>query len=497
MFLQAILNVRGLDMDLYSPEFFKGEDGGKDPINPFEYFKEGKIYGYGQLWDSFRKDYTEQGCIDLTAYLEEVQGDLVLDPTYGIRASLDPVAAIINSLTEVPEADLKRFLITKPPVPPRKWFVKPGELEVHHALMGWWLGYYNNNVPKFYSETSSSKDLEITVEESGDVSFYPLNAEANPAHTLFFLNGIACMPTINGLGVRIPDGASYFKNHKDRDRSWVGIDFKPVGGATFYRLNTLNGSLKEFMLPCDFGSDSVSSPPKMRPGSFDAKKHSVLLVLDGRLMLPDEYTLATTDTFVDVTAVDGTVSKVRYTESRISINTLKAWKPVYNLDQKVCKNEFVYGMRDVISDDVDIWNSPNSFIIVVNTPHLQIIKHEPTFSSHRPRKWHHGSPAMSQIMKNQYDVYARGLMFDLSTKSATEYMREVHTQTFYAGSGQELNSWSASTTTIRPQMPIVILSQNSDNLMSARGTVFDLNKRYDNDTVVWPRFVILDFIFRG
>jgi len=149
---------------------------------------------------------------------------------------------------------------------------------------------------------------------------------------------------------------------------------------------------------------------------------------------------------------------------------------------------------NVHESKLNLKNDDNSFLIIINKPNLQVVRHL-CYESTRPlSRMPRGVDSFSGTMKNDFDQQARGLLFDESTRSVMDYSREVQTMTFYA---DKIRKWGISNITTPYQSLIAITDESSHNLMSARGFVLSNVHSDKFDHVIWPRLSILDFIFRG
>ena len=149
---------------------------------------------------------------------------------------------------------------------------------------------------------------------------------------------------------------------------------------------------------------------------------------------------------------------------------------------------------EVKEQKLDLKNDDNSFLIIINNPGLQIVKHK-CFEGPRPftkQRW--GSDSHAGLMRIDFDRQARGLIFDSVTRSVIDYTRETQTLTFYA---DKCRKWGIANCYINWPTPIAVMDESSHNLMSARGFTLDDANTFKYDHVVWPNLSILDFIFRG
>ena len=209
---------------------------------------------------------------------------------------------------------------------------------------------------------------------------------------------------------------------------------------------------------------------------MDLTAQSVLFFVDGRFIFPEEYKI-----------VDGRI-----------VYDLSKWKALYTLDKKFASAQFVENTRIVEADTTrDLRTLPNSFICVINTPNLQVYQHEAIHGVNVEKVWNGGVPSRFNRFQNDFPSCARGLMFDLATKSVTDYSREIETATCYAAELGDLVKKSVSKTYVNLSKPLVLFANQRDNLMSARGCAYDDLRIGSTDTIIWPKYVILDFVFRG
>ena len=142
----------------------------------------------------------------------------------------------------------------------------------------------------------------------------------------------------------------------------------------------------------------------------------------------------------------------------------------------------------------DIKNDDNSFLIIINNPGLQIVKHH-CFEGPKPftkMKW--GSDSHAGLMRVDFDRQSRGLLFDEVTRSIIDYTRETQSMTFYV---DKCRKWGIANCYIHWPTPIAVMDESSHNLMSARGFTLDDANTFKYDHIVWPNLSMLDFIFRG
>lgn len=532
MKFDRVLHVRGSRMDFYSFEYFVKLAERID-------LSDGKFYGYG-------KDYSK--------YQKTVTYDTTGEPT-------DPVVVDLSEyMFKFPDiwtsgyaADTDVTVIDKPLVPPCNVVTDTGVMTYDTSYMDYWLGYYNGCTPniiapandpdavisestvdyvnfrgtikiieptggysndtpisKFTSDgtayyrfdtNNASRYTELTFgtmslylnkvdpEQTGvtgeyavksDVQVYVISGTAgaiffefkrgivNVENTLPIINGFCCFPYAFQGKLKATGSLDYLVAPTDRDRGMILVDFTQVGGCSFKPLDTASteGTLKEFILP--------SSITK----NYDETKQSMLFVIDGRLLKPSQYTKLDNHVLVnqDLTLLTS------------------------ELDRKLCAGEHVTSNSRIVTCDGsrDKLRQTNSFVIIVNKPNLQVVEHQPWFLS-QESTLEHGVNSYSALDNNQFPSAARGLLFDNTTRSVHHYIREEHTSTFYAeDEQQEETKYKTSTVRVRSERPLVILAGSLDNLMSAKAMMFDIpNKFAHDDQVMWPRWTILDLIFRG
>ena len=338
-------------------------------------------------------------------------------------------------------------------------------------LMGYWLGYYDA-YPKMISVDDESKVIasyghwtEPNME--GDFEYRHSLPDAvfdfkkeivNRKTTLPICNGICCYPRIVDEKIYANQGQRLSYNKQDRNRRWVLVDFEPVGGCIFHQLKDLHGNLTELILP-----------------DYDHTKQSLLLVVKGRLFTPDEFEVLNNKRLLfDIT---------KYTVAN-------------EIDTMICRGDFVNNTVVIQKKktEYDLRDDENSFLIVINKPNLQVVRHKCFGGSWPITKMPWGSDSHAGSVKCDFDQPARGLLFDESTRSVLDYTREIQTMTFYA---DKMRRWGISSTTSNWQSLLAISDESSDNLMSARGFIVDDVHTDLYDHVIWPRLSILDFVFRG
>ena len=148
---------------------------------------------------------------------------------------------------------------------------------------------------------------------------------------------------------------------------------------------------------------------------------------------------------------------------------------------------------EVHESDLDLKNDDNSFLVIINRPGLEIIRHR-CFEGPWPitkMKW--GTDAKTGTMKVDFDKQVRGLLFDEQSKSVIDYTRETQTLTFYA---DKFRKWGIANVSANWSSLLAICDESSHNSIVSRGFVLDRCRIDKYDHVVWPKLSVLDFIFR-
>ena len=448
MYIDRILHVRssGSMMDFYASSYFSAEH-----VDLRLFAESRQLYAY-------------------CTYTETKPGSVpkkkrkVIDLTQFIKDNPDWDWTTLEVSEDYP-------CVENPLVPPSLIRINRTEQKRDPGWMNYFLGFYNGKTPKYLSPHQNTKcvDIEtnIKVDSSGTkslgvrFSFVPARHPVEPATTLPIVNGFACWPVHDVRTVTAVEGTQYFGDRVDRDRQCVLVDFGPVGGCTFFKCSECGGSLKEFFLPLD--------------AQFDPENQTLLVVIDGRILLPDDY-------------------KVKGNAVTIDLNKL----PVnMELDRLVCEGATIKNDTRLVEADGsrDLLNQTNSFVVIVNAKNMQLVQHATWFDLNEKEP---DSKIVNTEDKLTFDQYARGLLYDRTTKSVHDYVREEQTTTFYAAAEADMVDWKVSIATVNHEKPLVILGGTRSNFMSAKAMMFDRPKAFcPDDSVLYPKFVLLDFIFRG
>ena len=451
MTIERVLHVlESGKMDFYSSSYFATMADA-----PFLY-KEGAVIGYGKEGD-------EYVAVNLSRARSRIEN-------WNFGPTNEQGAVELDSATYAP------YLISKPHVPPSRLQVSETEYEHETTYMDHWLSAYNGCTPKYVCPDREKFAQPVSI----DGSWEALVADPdNPSvlgylydfihhtiradYTLPICNGFACFPKVVDRRLFVPNIMRYYQDPSARNRGMILVDFDKLGGCQFVRMKTCKVS-KSFAI-------TVSN--------FDRATQSLIVVLRGRILTPDKYTLVGNSLNINATALG----------------------PMTLMDEQVCGGALLTGPR-VLTASVDMEKAildDNSFFVIVNKPNLQIVIHRPWWSPEepiRPEPMITGNSFHSSH-RTEFDQYARGLLVDRATLSVYDYVREEHTVTFYAETSEPI-SWKASTVTVIPERPLVMLGSGKDNFMSAKGMLF--TKPTDialEDHIVWPRYAIYDFVFRG
>ena len=439
-------------MDFYSSSFFETMADA-----PFLY-KEGAVIGYGKEGD-------EYVAVNFTRARAGI-------------ANWSPGPTNEKGQFELDSQTYQQYKVSRPFVPPSKVQVSEVEYDHETTYMDYWLSFYNDSAPKYLNPNSEKNALPTTYPPTWealvadpsdpDVLGYMYDFKHHTVrvdYTLPICNGFACFPKLVDRRLFVPNIMRYYQDPSNRNRNMVLVDFDRVGGCSFLRMRDCGRSL----------TGIVTLPS----GRYNRRTQSLLVVLGGRILTPENY--------VSV--------------GNMVVLNKRAISPMSLIDEKICAGALLTGSR-TIDAEVNLWNlmqDDNSFFVIVNRPNLQIVVHEKWWTTAEPIN---PNPPLTEnsyasAARTQFDLNARGLLVDRITDSVYDYSREEHTVTFYAESSEPI-SWKTSTVTVIPERPLVMLRSSKDNFMSARGMLFtkptDIAKE---DHILWPKWVMYDFIFRG
>jgi hypothetical protein len=132
--------------------------------------------------------------------------------------------------------------------------------------------------------------------------------------TLPICNGLVCYPRVINDRLYASQGQRLSYNKADRNRGWVLVDFSTVGGASFVHLSKFDGPLTALTIPTNENGVPI----------IDTSKQSALLVVRGRLFLPNEFEIVNNKYLL--------FDRTRYTA-------------VHELDRAVCRGDFRWNSK--------------------------------------------------------------------------------------------------------------------------------------------------------
>ena len=514
MTIEGIVCQRGSDLDLFHPSYFKSAG------ELITFIANQRVYFYG--WHNVNHSPTTVA-IDTKKFINLLTNDSFLMTSKNIYLYLD-----IDD----------DWIIKNPEIPPEQgWTTDTVKVDMWNLRIRF-LHERDDFTPKYYSVDQSPEI--VTKIESGDNSLELCKSSTSfSTHkSIFFVNGLCCYPTRYldpeyGDAVKLANGRSYLRNQKDRTRGAVIVDFSKLAEVEFVKLSACRGTVDSFKLPAE----------------YDPDRCSFLLVIDGRLFLPDEFLVLS--------------------KGLVMFDASK-YKDIYALDRLCCSNLFK-GMavrtandaenvdevtryfpmtRNLVTDKPDLYNNDNSFVIVIKRKGLKVIKHR-VLRGPDEDQFLKEPVTGEQIHHITFNSSAAGLLFDAATRSVTDYTEEINDQDFYVrgvdtkyiltddeypldsktyykrilteskvsyvktaaldfdivdGSKQFKEGvdyfeskplpqrWSTKMLYLKHNTPLERWG-NPNNVMSASASMHD-NKTVRGDAqVIWPRYTMLDFIF--
>ena len=573
MTIEGIVCQRGTTLDLFHPSYFKSAD------ELITFITNQRVYFYG--WHNVEhspttlvvdtkkiirfdpvsetspisgKRYyvknTVTGKFTIASYIDEnkVKHDdgfiPKFDPgiTYYERAI--PLSAdkfIMTSRSIFLQLDIDSdWVVDDPEIPPEQgWTTDTVKVDMWNLRIRFLHGR-DEYTPKYYSVDQSSEIVAKIEEGNPDLELCKSSTSFSTHESVFFINGLCCYPTRYldseyGDAVKLANGRSYLRNQKDRTRGAVIVDFSKLADVEFVKISSCRGTIDSFQLP------SV----------YDPDKCSFLLVVDGRLFLPDEFLVLS--------------------KGLVMFDSSK-YKDIYALDRLCCSNAFIgvsvksasdaegidevtryFPMtRNLVAGRTDLYNNDNSFVIVIKKKGLKVIKHRPLRGPDEGQFLKEPVTG-EQIHHITFNSSAAGLLFDMTTRSVTDYTEETNDQDFYVkgvdikyvvtdddyplssktyykrvldGSAASYvktmasdfdyvdgrykfkegidyfesrplpQRWSTKMLYLKHNTPLERWG-NPNNVMSASASMHD-NKTVRGDAqVIWPRYTMLDFIFEG
>ena len=433
-------------------------------------------------------------------------------------------------------------IVKVPLIPPaRRWETNDTEVP-YPSLRNNWLGVYTatgKGVPNYLFPMRDGRFYDFKVTEEGDLEFRYSADVILVKHLFVFVNGLAFLAKRSDNGKVVVPGAGKYVDNSINDRSIVFVDFKSV-----YLKDEVGSIGEENPRGCEaylFSECSYSSKDMEfeLPVEVDPTTQSILTVVDGRLLIPDQdyrvngnvvsirrdavNAISEIDRQIALGNPSSDIVKVnRYEGVQFYINVNGEYVLVedkypldHHLDFRREEPEALYvkdgssyrvvvNSKDLPVSDREIYKQTNSFFLVVNRPNFQMVIHEPLDYDEPLLRTLEGS---TRVQNDQvfFNKLARGLLYETQSRSVIEYFKEDHSTTFYTedlrSSGIRVDTetrWDAAVLLLKKQAPIVLLSGCGNNFMTAQGRL--LKKATDvtsGDIVLWPKYVMLDLVFRG
>ena len=458
MTIEGVLHLRGSEMNLYSPRYFK------DSSSPVEQLKD-MIRGGGIL-------LLGQEVRNYSPTVVTVNGDLVKHHLSELEITYENRTFTMKGSEEywiVPES----WLFSHPPIPPETGWISSSKQANMWALRNRYLAERDTTAPHYYSVDNDPDNWTIISDKTkDDLILIQKKSVCNLSRCLFFVNGLCCYPTVEsnpdyGMQVRLHDGGKLLKNAKDRDRGIVVVDFRDQCQVEFYPTSMFVGELPDLIV-----NDTINPT-----------ENSYLLSLDGRLYLPEEFTV-----FSD-----------RQLHIKVPVGNVE-----YQLDRLCCMNKFSSmigshaASRTIVLDKdeqkLNLKEAGNSFLIVLNKTGLQVVRHQ---SQSNP-----SSSSLSEKMnaaeyhRAQFNGSAKGLLFDGATRSVHSYLREEDNMSFADDEGTTLRKWRIAQLYTTPTTLLEIWGKYNND-MSASASMHDRSDVRGSAFLLRPKYTMLDFIFEG
>ena len=464
--IEGVLSLLDNRPELYAPQYFS------DVQSFISFIRENDALLYG--W------YTSSDHSPTAVVLDSMQ---FVRSTRGLAGMLS-MGRIIEFTCPVfsNEHDINpAWIVTSPEVPPEMaWINQTTKIRLDTLRLRY-LCRKDSTAPRYISLQADTGKVHLMNHPTviDDLILYQSSGWFNQTTSLYFVNGMCCYPVhgvdaARGLVTRLTDGSKYLRNQTDRNRGIVIVDF--------------DGQAK---VECVKLSDYTGSIDNLYTGKLDVANKSFLLVIDGRLYLPEEFQLMTNN-----------MLKFKSDD----------YKPEMNLDKKCCSNEFdnailarntsgeftgmgVAMTRSLTADIVDLKNANNSFLIIFDRNGLKAIRHSST-SVLDDTKFIDEPQTMQNIFSVEFPYPARGLLFDEVTRSVIDYTADEHDQTFWVPGEPELRKFGCVRALIRPDKPLELWASNNND-MSANASMHDRRDTRGSAKVLWPHYSMLDFIFEG
>ena len=524
MIIEGVLKVVGPDIKLYHPAYFKSVDQLLRTITTW------KCYFYG----NYSVNHTSTTvALDVSKFKSIITGEDFVRNDKSIQFDKD----IQNS-----------WIVSNPIIPPKDGWIDDNTQVDMWSLRIRFLHFLDECAPKYVSFDNSDHHIKVRFNPDSSSMFisHDTNKFSYP-NSIFFVNGLCCKPSIatNDIGevsVELKNGKTYLQNQKDRSRGVVIVDFSKLCNLRYIPLSVCDGDITNPILP----------------NSVDPDTNSFLLVIDGRLFLPDEFGV-----LGRTVKSDGLITEI----SRSLVFNPDMYKKEYELDRLCCSNKFVSRYSASLSTvdggtattnvlttrnllatkNLDLKKSDNSFVIVFDRPGLHVIRHR-CMSGEDESMFIKEPQSLEPMHRIIFGGDAAGLLMDTSTRSIIDYTLEENDQTLYVKGenieyvltkdtvpvvGKEYytreksdnkfvytkvvftskNSkfesgkdyfvvqqlpfrWYTKLLMIKHSTPLEIWG-NYNNVMSASASMHDNKTLRGSAMVLCPRYTMLDFIFEG
>ena len=464
--VEGVLCLRGTQPGLYAPQYFKS-------ITDFlSVLRETDALLYG--WFTTSDHSPTMVVLDSMQFIRSTKS---LSSMFTLGRVIEFTFPKFSKTEDINPA----WIVDHPEIPPEMAWVDVNTKARLDNLRLRYLCRRDSTAPRYISLNSDTGRVVLRNHSTvlDDLLLHQSTGWFNQTTSLYFVNGLCCYPThtVNseyGLITRLTDGAKYLRNQVDRNRGIVIVDFDGQCKVEYVKLADLPGTI-----------DNLST------NKLYDKDKSYLLVIDGRLYLPEEFQLMSNNILKFKTA---------------------SYKPEMILDRKCCSNEFdnlitakttsgdytgiaVAKSRSLTVDEVDLKTVNNSFLIILDRKDLRVVKHSST-SVFDDSQFLSGLETMSNIFSIEFPSVARGLLFDETTKSVIDYTADNHDQTFWVPGETELRKFGCVRALIQPDKPLELCASNNND-MSANAFMHDRKDTRGTATVLWPRYSMLDFIFEG
>lgn len=573
MTVEGIVCQRGAELDLFHPSYFKSADELMNLILTQRVYLYGwhnvdhspttvvvdteKVFHFDKVKESSpipNKRYyvisPDTGKYTAASYKDRdgiTRNDgfvpvFATDETYYERSfPLDPSKFILSSRSIFLLLEIEKdWIVKKPEIPPENgWINNTVKVNMWNLRIRF-LHERDEFTPKYYSVDQSTEIVTRIAPGDTSLELCKTATSFSTHKSIFFVNGLCCYPSkyldpIYGDAVKLSDGRTYLRNQKDRSRGAVIVDFSKLAEVDFVKISDCSGTIDAFQLPEEYKPDECS----------------FLLVVDGRLFLPDEFLVLSKG----LVMFDASKYKDIYALDRLCCsNAFKGMSIKTSTDLKNVEEVTRYFQmtRNLVTDKPDLYTCKNSFVIVIKKKGLRVVKHRALRGSNESTFLK--EPVTGEQMHHvAFNSSAAGLLFDAATRSVIDYTEEINDQDFYVSgvdikyvltdddypiegktyykkkiveykatyektSGSDFDfvdnrlrfkigidyfeskplpqRWSTKMLYLKHNTPIERWG-NPNNVMSASASMHD-NKTVRGDAqVIWPRYTMLDFIFEG